>query len=325
MSPVSRPNPESDLARMCRDRRVALWKALFATDAAPLLRVRLRPQFGELDADPSHALSLAPHNHRWAAEALTWTLEVLDDPEVRRRCVCAGHAAQQARDALAAANLGLVTMVARRYERGHMTLSDLVQEGTTGLLRAIDRFDPDRGHRFSTYAVWWIRHAIGRALSDRSREIRLPVHVVEDLYALHKARAALEQRDGRLPSSTELAGHLGVSPRRVERLLSWQYRPARTTSGQQREQNLDVDELPDSTDAPDADRERFTLGLDRALSHLSPLENEILRCRFGLDGDAPMTLREVGERHDLSRERIRQLQARAISRIRREFTQYGLA
>jgi RNA polymerase primary sigma factor len=240
----------------------------------------------------------------------------------RRACEAARAVVRRIRDRFVAANLGLVVVIARRYERRNLALGDLIQEGNTGLLKAVDRFDPDRGFRFSTYAVWWIRHAIGRALSDKSREIRLPVHVAERQQTVLRARSNFEAREGRTPTAAELAKATGFTEDRVADLLSVEY--TRATSVQRGTSSLgvlDVDDLPVGPGFDDEalDADILGIGLRQALRGLPEIQQDVLRRRFGLAGDEPMTLREVGELHRLSRERIRQLQERALQHLRREF------
>ena len=241
------------------------------------------------------------------------------------RCIDAHSELIRTRCAFVEANLGLVVVVAKRYERGHLGFEDLVQEGNAGLLKAVDRFDPSRGFRFSTYAVWWIRHAIGRALSDKSREIRLPVHVAERQQTVLIRRRRFEAKHGRMPTHAELAAELKWPVDKVVDLLSVEYTRA---VGLDRETGvrgpIDVDRFSVDPELPDFDAEVLRLALRRGLRELSDMEQDILVRRFGLDGAGPMTLREVGLRHNLSRERIRQLQERALAALRRMFGKSGL-
>lgn len=253
--------------------------------------------------------------------------ETSDDRALLRRCAAASAAVARARNRFVAANLGLVIVLARRYERRHLGLADLIQEGNTGLIKAVDRFDPDRGFRFSTYAVWWIRHAIGRALSDKSREIRLPVHVAERQQTVLRARTQFEAREGRRPTVPELAAQTNFTEDRVADLLSVEYsRATATTKGSHERGLLDVDDIAgDRTlDDIDLDAELFEQCLKHGLDDLPGIQRDVLRQRFGLDGEDPRTLREVGETHALSRERIRQLQVRALETLKRAFERRGL-
>lgn len=314
------------MALRLRNCRESLWSALLATPLRCALEHDLAPSLPVGSAVTPATLARLDAGASLARAALARVRREVSEPELRRGCELAARAVGRARDVFVAANMGLVVMVARRYEQGHLSFADLIQEGNTGLLRAVDRFDLDRGHRFSTYAVWWIRHAIGRALSDKSREIRLPVHVVEQQHTVMRARSEFEGRFGRAPSASELSGRLGLPRKKVEFLLSLHHHRAHSARCAEPNKTLDVDDLaaPES-DEFDLDHETLTDGLQNALARLSTIEQEIIRCRFGLDGATPMTLREVGERHRLSRERIRQLQERALALLRREFSQRGLA
>ncbi len=225
-----------------------------------------------------------------------------------------------ARAEFARANLRLVVSMAHRYRRsGRMSLADLIQEGNVGLLTAVDRFDPRRGFRFSTYGSWWIRHAISRALSDRGRAVRLPVHVIELQAKLSKLRREFEHVNGREPDVDELAALADVPKEKVERLgrvLLERENPRDDPEGTARPRGIDA--IADADPAADTRMESFELdgALQGALDTLRPMEAEILRLRFGLDGHEGHTLREIGEVYSLSRERIRQIQQRALDKLR---------
>ena len=225
-----------------------------------------------------------------------------------------------ARAEFARANLRLVVSMAHRYLRtGRMSLDDLIQEGNVGLLTAIDRFDPERGFRFSTYGSWWIRHAISRALSDRGRAVRLPVHVIELQAKLTKIRRDFEQVHGREPDAEELAALAEVPTDKVERLGRVLLERDNPREGSEEgAPRRGIDALADEEPAVDTCMESFELGgaLHEALDELRPMEAEILRLRFGLDGSEGLTLREIGEVYSLSRERIRQIQQRALNKLR---------
>ncbi len=225
-----------------------------------------------------------------------------------------------ARAEFARANLRLVVSMAHRYRRsGRMSLADLIQEGNVGLLTAVDRFDPRRGFRFSTYGSWWIRHAISRALSDRGRAVRLPVHVIELQAKLSKIRREFEHQNGREPDVDELSSLADVPKEKVERLgrvLLERDNPRDNADEALRPRGIDA--LADEDPAVDTCLESFELdgALQEALDTLRPMEAEILRLRFGLDGNEGHTLREIGELYSLSRERIRQIQQRALDKLR---------
>jgi RNA polymerase primary sigma factor len=234
-----------------------------------------------------------------------------------------------AKAAFVTANLRLVVAIARRFGTLRMSLQDLIQDGNLGLLKAVERFDPRKGFRFSTYASWWIRHAIGRAIADKGRAVRLPVHMIEAHNKVRRARAEFELREGRTPSDAELAIRTGISIERLQRMhTSLVEQPISLdqplTSGA--DVNL-VDALPD----PDAlvglealDHGRLVAQLHDALDGLPAIEADILRRRMGLGDAQAMTLKQIGERYSLSRERIRQLQELALQRLRGEFKRRAL-
>jgi RNA polymerase primary sigma factor len=228
------------------------------------------------------------------------------------------------------ANLRLVISIARRYDHGLMSMHDLVQEGNIGLMKAVDRFDPERGFRFSTYASWWIRHSINRALANKGRMVRLPAHVSADQLKLARARRELAARDGKVPSTEQLAEHTGLPSVRIKKLSKVMMQPVLSLDLPVGEEDARaaVDMLVDpDAEAPaeQLELEELTAELQDAFAELQPMELDILRKRFCLDGDEdPLTLRELGERHSLSRERIRQLQERALGKLRKHFQQRDL-
>ncbi len=232
-------------------------------------------------------------------------------------------ALQHAKHRFAQANLRLVVRIAQRYAHGQMPLSDIVQEGNVGLLKAVGRFDPERGFRFSTYGSWLIRSAITRAIADKGRCIRVPSRTVEALQRIKKSREALETTLGRLPSIQDVGEDSGLSPQRVEELdivLTGSPLSLDQPRAGDDARNL-ADVLFDSEAEQPGDRleaEGLSRELRRALTCLRPVEADIIRSRFGLDDHPELTLRQIGERHALSRERIRQLQETALSRVRRE-------
>ncbi len=222
-------------------------------------------------------------------------------------------------------NLRLVISIARRYDYGLMSLHDLVQEGNFGLMKAVDRFDPERGFRFSTYASWWIRHSINRALANKGRMVRLPAHVSADQLKLARARRELEAKHGSAPNLEELATHTGLPKARIKKLSKIVMQPAFSLDVPVGEGDgrtaLDMLVDPDSSAPADQlELDALTQELDEAFDELLPMEVDILRKRFCLGGEEdPLTLRELGERHSLSRERIRQLQERALGKLRKHF------
>ena len=220
-------------------------------------------------------------------------------------------------------NLRLVVSIARRFNHGKMPLQDLIQEGNIGLMKAVDRFDHRKGFRFSTYGSWWIRHAISRAIADKGRAVRLPVHMIDAYHKVSKARRELETLKGRDPTTEELAKHTGLAAAKIEKmdtLLLEQPisldRPLSDDDGRKVIDFLEDEdtEMPGETLEADALSEQV-----REVIHaLRPIEADILRKRFGLEDDTELTLKEIGEQYSLSRERIRQLQEQALGKIRRE-------
>ena len=218
------------------------------------------------------------------------------------------------------ANLRLVVSVAKRYRGGGISLLDLIQEGNLGLIKAVDRFQYRRGFRFSTYATWWIRQSVTRGIADRARMIRMPVHLVEKLYRLSRARRSLEAKLGREATPEELAVRMRVPARQVRLLLE---APGRTLSlqapiGEEESQLGDLleDKEIASPDVAVLSEETVTR-VRQALKALSGKEREILRLRFGIGTDHEHTLQEIATRLSLSRERIRQIEAHALRKLGR--------
>lgn len=234
----------------------------------------------------------------------------------------AAHMAAEARNAFVKANLRLVVSIARRFNHGRMALADLIQEGNLGLIKAVERYDYRRGFRFSTYASWWIRHAISRAMADKGREVRLPVHVIDAQYRLSKAKRELTSMLGRQPTSEELAQETQMNPDKVERLRTYVLdqpfsldKPVNDEDGRSFVDFLEDTDLESPTELLALDA--VTEEMRRTLLELRPIEAAILRQRFGLDDDQEMTLKQIGEKYNLSRERIRQLQEQALTKMRR--------
>jgi RNA polymerase primary sigma factor len=227
--------------------------------------------------------------------------------------------AAQARRTFVQANLRLVVSVARRYEGSGLALLDLVQEGNLGLMRAVDRFDHRKGFKFSTYATWWIRQAIGRAIADSSRTIRVPAHVREQYGLIDQATARLAERFDRAPTDEEVAADCGLSVERVT-LVRRHRRPLVSLAAPVGEDGDTVladlladDEAESPFDAAATALEREAL--ETQLARLNPREQIVLRARFGLDARA-RTLAELGEELDITRERVRQIEAKALGKLR---------
>ena len=234
-----------------------------------------------------------------------------------RREIEAGYAA---RDHLIMANTRLVISVAKRYRGQGVPFHDLIQEGNLGLMRAADKFDPDRGYKFSTYATWWIRQAVTRALADQGRTIRLPVHMGEWIRKLNRTAYLMEQDRGRPPSPEEIADEMGLKPRKVRWILKIARRPLSLQKlvGEEKDSELGSFIEDDETPPPPETAEQTLLRatLEELLTTLRPREERILRMRFGLQDGCNYTLEEVGRKFGLTRERIRQIEKEALRRLR---------
>jgi RNA polymerase primary sigma factor len=227
---------------------------------------------------------------------------------------------QKARHRLIEMNLRLVISVARRYVNRGLPLEDLIQEGNLGLFRAVDKYDPKRGWRFSTYAYWWIRQGVTRAIADQARTIRMPVHTGQLLNRLGEVRRQLEQRIGRDPTPAEIAAEIGLPEERVLETLVASREPLSLESTILGTDNSTLADVVPDDGAPDAQEqvelsERRTK-LDEVLDALTPRERAVIRLRFGLEDGTPLTLAEVGHRLGVSRERVRQLEADGLRKLR---------
>ena len=242
------------------------------------------------------------------------------DPEEQRRLERAIDEGRAAREHLIKANTRLVVSIAKKYMGRGVPFLDLIQEGNLGLMKAVEKFDHTRGYRFSTYATWWIRQTITRAIADQGRTIRVPVHMSDRIRRLYKTARRLEQEQGRKPTPEEIAEELMLEPRKVRWMLKVSWRPLSLERpvGEEDDSELGSFIEDDNTPPPTQTAYEHLLKekMEEVLTTLTPREARILRLRFGMQDGRSYTLEEVGQKFGLTRERIRQIEGKALRRLR---------
>jgi RNA polymerase primary sigma factor len=241
-------------------------------------------------------------------------------PRQRRELEKAIEQGKAAREHLITANTRLVVSIAKKYMGRGVPFLDLIQEGNLGLMKAVEKFDYHRGYRFSTYATWWIRQTITRAIADQGRTIRVPVHMSDSIRRLYKTARELEQEKGRRPTPEEIAVEMDMEPRKVQWMLrvSWQPLSLERPVGEEEDSELGsfIEDSSTPTPPQSAYQNLLREKVEEVLATLTPREARILRLRFGLQNGRSYTLEEVGQKFGLTRERIRQIEGKALRRLR---------
>ncbi|BAZ04145.1 RNA polymerase sigma factor RpoD [Calothrix sp. NIES-3974] len=257
----------------------------------------------------SHKLERDPRDSEWAEEVQQPL------PQFRHRL----HVGRRAKDKMVQSNLRLVVSIAKKYMNRGLSFQDLIQEGSLGLIRAAEKFDHEKGYKFSTYATWWIRQAITRAIADQSRTIRLPVHLYETISRIKKTTKLLSQEMGRKPTEEEIATRMEMTIEKLRFIAKSAQLPIslETPIGKEEDSRLgDFIESDGETPEDQVSKNLLREDLEKVLDSLSPRERDVLRLRYGLDDGRMKTLEEIGQIFNVTRERIRQIEAKALRKLR---------